>query len=231
MTKHDNVRLISITPKAEELIAYCARVSNPDNQENPEISKLLRHCIRHGHWSIFEQANMVLEITTSRGIAPQILRHRSFSFQEFSQRYAASTSYLSYDARRQDTKNRQSSVDDFDSQTKDWFVSAQQEIWDLAYRRYEEALSKGIAKESARFLLPLNTQTRLYMNGTIRSWLHYIELRTGNGTQLEHARIAEACKAVFIEQMPVISAAMGWTENTALAPGPALTLQQVLVDK
>ncbi|MGZ3653063.1 MAG: FAD-dependent thymidylate synthase [Bdellovibrionota bacterium] len=213
MKNQESVRLISITPKAEETIAYCARVSNPENQENPEISKLLRHCIKNGHWSIFEQANMVLEITTSRGIAPQILRHRSFSFQEFSQRYAASSSMMSYEARRQDTKNRQNSVDDFDAGTKDWFVQAQDEIWKLAYARYQEALEKGIAKECARFLLPLNTQTRLYMNGTIRSWLHYIELRSGHGTQAEHMLIARECKKIFCEQLPLTAAAMGWNSD------------------
>lgn len=212
----ESVRLVSITPKAEETIAYCARVSNPDNQENPEYAKLLRHCIKNGHWSIFEQANMVLEITTSRGIAPQILRHRSFSFQEFSQRYAASTSVMKYEARRQDLKNRQNSVDDFDEATRVWFANAQEEVWRLAYARYQEALDKGIAKECARFLLPLNTQTRLYMNGTIRSWIHYIELRSGHGTQLEHMAIAVAAKKIFCEQMPLIGVALGWAgENSA----------------
>ena len=212
MPNQESVKLISITPKAEETIAYCARVSNPENQENPEISRLLRHCIKNGHWSIFETANMVIEITTSRGIAPQILRHRSFSFQEFSQRYAASTSVMHYEARRQDEKNRQNSVDDFDQGTKDWFRTAQDEVWNLAFARYQEALAKGIAKECARFLLPLNTQTRLYMNGTIRSWLHYIELRSGHGTQAEHMRIAEGCKKIFCEQLPLTAAAMGWAE-------------------
>jgi thymidylate synthase (FAD) len=216
----EQVKLISITPKAEEMIAYCARVSNPENQENPEYSRLLRHCIKHGHWSIFEQANMVLEITTSRGIAPQILRHRSFSFQEFSQRYAASTSVMKYEARRQDLKNRQNSVDDFDEETKRWFDGAQDEIWNLAFARYQEALAKGIAKECARFLLPLNTQTRLYMNGTIRSWIHYIELRCGHGTQLEHMRIAEQAKEIFCEQLPLIGAALGWIGEGVKAPSP-----------
>lgn len=233
MSKSESVRLISITPKAEELIAYCARVSNPANQENREIARLIRHCIRHGHWSIFEQANMVLEINTSRGIAPQILRHRSFSFQEFSQRYAPSTGYVAYEPRRQDSKNRQSSVDDLGADVKDWFAAAQDEVWDLAYARYQEALAKGIAKESARFLLPLNTETRLYMNGTIRSWIHYIGLRSGHGTQLEHSRIAEECRRIFCAELPVISAALGWAGNEAPAPGvePGSSLEQVLVEQ
>lgn len=228
-----NVRLVSITPKAEELIAYCARVSNPANQENKEIAGLIRHCIKHGHWSIFEQANMVMEITTSRGIAPQILRHRSFSFQEFSQRYAASTSHITYEPRRQDQKNRQSSVDDLSAESKEWFRQAQDDVWKLAYEKYERALSMGIAKECARFLLPLNTRTTLYMNGTIRSWLHYIDLRTGHGTQLEHAQIAEECRQIFIEQLPVIAAAMGWTGKKETAPAPDAnlpSLEQVLAD-
>ncbi len=232
MSQQECVRLISITPKAEETIAYCARVSNPENQESPEISRLLRYCIKHGHWSIFEQANMVLEITTSRGIAPQILRHRSFSFQEFSQRYSPSSEFVRYEPRRQDAKNRQSSVDDFGEETRKWFADAQEEVWQLAYQRYQQALEKGIAKECARFLLPLNTQTLLYMNGTIRSWLHYIELRSGHGTQAEHARIAEACRRIFSEQMPLIAEAMGWGAGQLPERAPeGPTLQQVLVDR
>ena len=233
MSKNESVRLVSITPGAEELIAYCARVSNPANQESKEIARLIRHCIRHGHWSIFEQANMVLEINTSRGIAPQILRHRSFSFQEFSQRYAPSTGYVAYEPRRQDSKNRQSSVDDLGADVKEWFAAAQDEVWDLAYGKYQEALAKGIAKECARFLLPLNTQTRLYMNGTIRSWIHYIGLRSGHGTQLEHARIAEECRRIFCAELPVIAEALGWAGASPPADvstaGPSL--EQVLVER
>ncbi|MBY0469711.1 FAD-dependent thymidylate synthase [bacterium] len=206
----ESVKLIGLTPKAEEIIAYCARVSNPQNQDNPKISNLLTYCVKNGHWSIFEQASMVLEIVTSRGIAPQILRHRSFSFQEFSQRYAAANSYVGYQPRRQDLKNRQNSVDDLDTQTKDWFQQAQSEVWELAYTKYQQALEKGIAKECARFLLPLNTQTRLYMNGTVRSWIHYIELRTGHGTQLEHMQIANKCKQIFCEQLPTVAQSLGW---------------------
>ncbi len=206
----ENVKLISITPQAEETIAYCARVSNPENQDNPEIGKLLSYCVKQAHWSIFEQANMVLEIVTSRGIAPQILRHRSFSFQEFSQRYAVSNSFVLCSARKQDLKNRQNSTDDLDPTVQEWFQNAQNEVWELCHKRYHEALEKGIAKESARFLLPLNAQTKLYMNGTVRSWIHYIQLRTGHGTQLEHMQIANACKKIFCEQLPVIAKALGW---------------------
>lgn len=207
-----NVRLIAVTPEAEEIMAYCARVSSPHNQENPDFAKLLAYCIKNEHWSVFEQANMTLEITTSRGIAAQILRHRSFTFQEFSQRYASVSEggFISYDARRQDTKNRQNSIDDMDSDTKAWFQEAQKDVWALAFSKYEEALAKGVAKECARFLLPLNTQTKMYLNGTIRSWIHYINLRTANGTQLEHAQIAEECKKIFAAQLPVTSKALGW---------------------
>jgi thymidylate synthase (FAD) len=206
----EKVKLISITPDAENIMAYCARVSNPANQENPEISKLLAFCIKHGHWSVFEQANLILEITTSRAIAPQILRHRSFSFQEFSQRYASANSKIVYEARRQDNKNRQNSIDDLSHEEQIWFMHAQEEVWNLAYAKYEESLAKGIAKECARMLLPLNTETRLYMNGTVRSWIHYIQLRSGQGTQKEHMDIALKCKEIFIKQLPVISAALGW---------------------
>jgi thymidylate synthase (FAD) len=207
----ETVRLVSVTPNAEQTIAYCARVSNPKNQDNPDASKLLAYCIRNGHWSIFEQANLVMEITTSRGIAPQILRHRSFSFQEFSQRYAEADSFELYEPRRQDPKNRQNSVDDFDDDTRRWFHDAQKEVWDLAHARYREALERGVAKECARFLLPLNTATRLYMNGTVRSWIHYIQLRTGHGTQLEHMRIAEACRDILAHELPSVAAALGWS--------------------
>ncbi|MBI4925120.1 MAG: FAD-dependent thymidylate synthase [Bdellovibrio sp.] len=206
----ESVKLVWVTPKAEEVIAYCARVSNPQNQDNPEMTGLLSYCVEQGHWSIFEQANMVIEIVTSRGIAPQILRHRSFSFQEFSQRYAKTDTYINYSPRRQDLKNRQNSIDDLDEEIKTWFQESQDEVWEFCYKRYQRALEKGIAKECARFLLPLNTQTKLYMNGTIRSWIHYIKLRTGHGTQLEHMRIAGECKKIFYENLPVISKALGW---------------------
>lgn len=211
--KAESVRLISITPEAERIMGYCARVSNPDNQENPNSEKLLSYCIKNGHWSVFETANMVLEVTTSRGIAPQILRHRSFSFQEFSQRYAPVDNCITYRARRQDAKNRQNSTDDFDAETVKWFEQAQNEVWELAYQRYNQALEKGIAKECARFLLPLNTKTRLYMNGTVRSWIHYIDLRSGHGTQKEHLDIALQAKALFCEQLPATARALGWVQS------------------
>lgn len=206
----EEVKLVSITPDAEETMGYCARVSNPDNQNNPNVARLLDYCIQHEHWSVFEQANMILEINTSRAIAPQILRHRSFSFQEFSQRYSASDSFVLHRARRQDHKNRQNSFDDFDEDTLEWFAASQKEIWELAFTKYTQALEKGIAKESARALLPLNTATRIYMNGTIRSWIHYIQLRTKPDTQLEHRQIAEKCRDVFRQNLPVVSNALGW---------------------
>lgn len=206
----NSVKLISITPRAEETMAYCARVSNPQNQENPNIAGLLTYCIRHGHWSVFEQANLIIEIETSRAIAPQILRHRSFSFQEFSQRYSAATDFVPHRARRQDKTNRQNSIDDLDEQTQAWFLEAQRETWDQAFARYELALSKGIAKESARALLPLNTATRIYMNGTVRSWIHYIQIRAKPDTQLEHRQIAEACRSIFVDNLPHVAKALEW---------------------
>jgi thymidylate synthase (FAD) len=205
------VKLISITPRAEETIAYCARVSNPKNQDNPDSAGLIRYCIKHGHWSIFEQANLIIEINTSRAIAPQILRHRSFSFQEFSQRYSAASTFVPHNARRQGKTNRQTSTDDFDLATHDWFLQSQKEVWDLAYGKYSLALEKGIAKESARALLPLNTATRIYMNGTVRSWIHYIQLRTKEDTQLEHREIANVCRDIFAQNLPNIAAALGWS--------------------
>lgn len=207
---NETAKLISITPNAEETIAYCARVSNPLNQDNPEFGGLIRYCVKHGHWSIFEQANIVIEINASRAVAPQILRHRSFSFQEFSQRYSAATSFVPHKARRQAKTNRQSSLDDLDAETQNWFLESQNEIWKLAYDKYTKALEMGIAKESARALLPLNTATRLYMNGTIRSWIHYIQLRTMEETQLEHREIAESCKKIFVKSLPEIAKALGW---------------------
>jgi thymidylate synthase (FAD) len=219
----ENVRLISVTPDAEKTIAYCARVSNPKNQDNPDASKLLAYCIRNGHWSIFEQANVVIEINTTRGIAPQILRHRSFSFQEFSQRYAEADRFEPCEPRRQDATNRQNSVDDFDEETRRWFRAAQEEVWALAYGKYREALARGVAKECARFLLPLNTATRLYMNGTVRSWIHYIQLRTGHGTQAEHMRIAEACRAILARELPSVARALDWPETRATAATSAVS--------
>jgi thymidylate synthase (FAD) len=204
------VKLVHVTPDAEKHIAYCARVSSP-NQDNPEYAKLIRYCVKHNHYSILEMASMCLEITTTRAISPQILRHRSFSFQEFSQRYAEAASYESYTARRQDLKNKQNSIEDMSEDDLQWFVDAQKQVWDSSYGLYEEALSKGIAKEQARTLLPLNTVTKLYMNGTIRSWVHYIQVRTDPSTQKEHRDIAMAAKKIFIEQFPTIAEAMEWT--------------------
>lgn len=214
------VELVSLTKpvkddllnfSSEELMAFVARVSNPSNQMNKETSsKLLKYCIKHKHWSVFEHVNMTVEITTSRAIAAQILRHRSFVFQEFSQRYAEATSFQIYPARRQDTKNRQNSIDDIDEDTQDWFSMAQQLITEDARAMYDEALRRGIAKEQARFLLPLSTETTLYMTGNVRNWVHYIELRSENGTQKEHADIAIAIKKIFTEQFPAISEALEW---------------------
>ena len=213
------VRLISVTNPLieidnsqltpEGLIAYCARVSSP-NQETPDYEKLLSYCIRNRHWSVFEMVDMTVEITTSRAISPQILRHRSFCFQEFSQRYAKVQAVEKYQPRRQDVKNRQNSLDDLDDATVAWFDAAQESIAKLGMEKYEEALEKGIAKECARVLLPLGTQTRLYMKGSVRSWIHYLDVRTDPATQKEHRDIADAVKAIFTEQFPVTSRAMGW---------------------
>lgn len=208
------VKLISVTPDAEKHIAYCARVSNPQNQENDSFAGLLKYCIKHQHWSIFEQAFMTLEIETTRGIAAQILRHRSFTFQEFSQRYADTSLISDYipvpDLRRQDTKNRQNSIDDFSENEKLDLQGKIQEHFDQSMKLYKDLLSHGVAKECARFVLPLATPTRIYMSGSLRSWMHYIDLRSGHGTQLEHMEIANQCKEVFKEQFPVIAEAMDW---------------------
>lgn len=202
-----NVKLVHITPEAENHIVWCARVSS-DDQFNPEIEKLIKYCIKHGHWSIFEQASMNVEIVTSRAISAQILRHKSFSFQEFSMRYANAIEREIYPARRQDLKNRQNSIDDMSHEDKQWFVDAQCDNYQRSYNTYNEALSKGIAKEQARMLLPMSTQTKLYMHGTIRSFIHYLQLRTHKDTQLEHREIAEAIKVIFKEQLPIISKAL-----------------------
>jgi thymidylate synthase (FAD) len=208
------VKLISITPDAEKTMAYVARVSNPANQENENYSKLLAYCIKHNHWSVFEQSFMTLEIETNRGIAAQILRHRSFTYQEFSQRYA-DTNLLSQhipvpELRRQDTKNRQNSTDDLDGYLKLVLESDIQEHFAKAQQLYNRLLSQGVAKECARFVLPLATPTRIYMSGSCRSWIHYINLRSANGTQKEHMDIALACKEVFKEQFPSVAEALEW---------------------
>lgn len=205
-----SVRLIAITPKAEKTIAYIARVSSPQ-QDNPEYAKLFKYCLDHGHWSIFEHAYMTLEICTSRMISAQILRHRSFTFSEFSQRYAEPVAYYPINARRQSNKNRQSSTDNLLQDTKDWWLNVQDELWELSAAAYSAALAKGVAKECARAVLPMQTSTRLYMTGSVRSWLHYIQLRTQPDTQLEHRLIAEDCKTIFSQQLPTVAEALGWT--------------------
>ena len=209
-----NVSLISVSPDAEKHMAYCARVSNPNNQDNENYAGLLRYCIKHQHWSIFEQAFMTLEINTTRGLAAQILRHRSFTFQEFSQRYA-DTNLLDAtiplpDLRRQDTKNRQNSIDDIPEDQIKFLQSRIKQYFNEGMDLYNELLREGIAKECARFVLPLATPTRIYMSGSVRSWVHYIDLRSGHGTQKEHMDIANACKSIFTEQFPTVSEALQW---------------------
>ena len=209
-----NVSLISVSPDAEKHMAYCARVSNPNNQENDNYAGLLKYCIKHQHWSIFEQAFMTLEINTTRGLAAQILRHRSFTFQEFSQRYA-DTNLLDVniplpELRRQDTKNRQNSIDDIPEEQSKMLLGRIQNYFNEGLDLYNELLREGIAKECARFVLPLATPTRIYMSGSVRSWVHYIDLRSGHGTQKEHMDIANACKSIFTEQFPTVSAALEW---------------------
>ena len=204
------VKLISITPDAEKLIAYCARVSSK-NQENPNIEKLLTYCYEHGHWSVFETAYITMEINTSRAISAQILRHRSFTFQEFSQRYAEVPMFETYEARRQDTKNRQKSVDDMDFKDKHWFTCAQDRIQTVSSYLYNEALDKGIAKEQARFLLPLSSKTKLYMTGNVRSWIHYLDQRCKWDTQQEHREIAKAIREIVIKELPIIAKAVAWS--------------------
>ena len=211
------VKLVSVTPNAEQTMAYIARVSNPNNQENPNYAGLLKYCIKHNHWSVFEQATMTLEIETTRGIAAQILRHRSFTFQEFSQRYA-DTSLIAEsiplpDLRRQDTKNRQNSTDDLPADLRIELYSKIQDHFDAAQNLYKELLEADVAKECARFVLPLATPTRLYMTGSVRSWLHYIDLRSAHGTQKEHMQIAEAARCIFTCQFPAVSAALEWTRE------------------
>ena len=214
----DQVKLISVTPDAEKLMAYCARVSNPSNQNNENYTKLLKYCIDHHHWSIFEHGFMTVEINTTRGLAAQILRHRSFTFQEFSQRYADTTLLAeeipTFDLRRQDTKNRQNSIDNIDDTTKTLWESHIKDHFRRAKEIYDGMIADGIAKECARFILPLATPTRLYMSGTARSWIHYIQLRSGHGTQKEHMDIANECKTIFVEQFPTIGEALGWKNET-----------------
>ena len=218
MTK---VCLISVTPDAEKTMGYIARVSNPNNQENPKVDGLLKYCIKHGHWSVFEQAMMTLEINTTRAISPQILRHRSFTYQEFSQRYAAAGMLGDIavpELRSQDHKNRQNSIDDVDAKTKIRFEAKIEEHFYQAHHLYQELLEAGIAKECARAVLPLNTPTRLYMTGSVRSWIHYITLRSANGTQKEHMEIANLCKQHFICQFPIVAKALDWCPDDCGCP-------------
>ena len=209
------VKLISITPDAERLMGKIARVSNPNNQENPKVAGLLSYCIKHNHWSVFEQAFMTLEISTSRAIAAQILRHRSFTFQEFSQRYADSSMLAERipipDIRRQDTKNRQNSIDDIDPFERQHLQIIIQHHFDEAMDLYREMLDRGIAKECARFVLPLAVPTKIYMTGSVRSWIHYIDLRSAHGTQKEHMDIAHQCRDVFVKELPICAEALEWS--------------------
>ena len=215
-----NVKLITLTPKAEETMGYIARVSNPKNQENPKVAGLLSYCIKHQHWSVFEQAFMTLEIETTRGLAAQILRHRSFTYQEFSQRYADSSLLADtiplFELRRQDTKNRQNSIDDVDPFLKQELEITLKRHFESAMDIYKHMLEMGIAKECARFVLPLATPTRLYMTGSVRSWIHYIELRSAHGTQKEHMDIANECKCLFAGQFPIVAEALGWTKHETI---------------
>ena len=208
------VTKVSVTPDAEKTIGYIARVSNPKNQENPKVSGLLSYCIKHQHWSVFEQAFMTLEIETTRGLAAQILRHRSFTFQEFSQRYA-DTNLLAdeipmFELRSQDLKNRQNSIDDIPKNKKADLQARIAEYFVDSMDLYNELLASGIAKECARFVLPLATPTRLYMTGSCRSWIHYINLRSAHGTQKEHMDVVAECKKIFVEQFPSVSEALEW---------------------
>jgi len=209
------VKLITSTPDAEKTMAYIARVSNPKNQENNDFTKLIGYCIKNEHWSVFEQAYMTLQIETTRGIAAQILRHRSFTFQEFSQRYADSRQLGEIpipELRRQDNKNRQNSISDLSEEVINQFNEKIKHQFNLNKQLYEEMLEAGIAKECARFVLPLATPTRIYMTGSCRSWIHYINLRTGHGTQKEHMDIAKECKKIFSKEYPVVSSALNWID-------------------
>ena len=211
MTK--DINLISVTPDAEKHMAYVARVSNPSNQGNDNFAGLLKYCIKHGHWSVFEQAFMTVEINTTRGIAAQILRHRSFTYQEFSQRYADSNLLGEIqlpELRRQDSKNRQNSIDDLEPEMVDKFNRQMNTLFSSAFGLYNQMLQAGVAKECARFVLPLATPTRIYMTGSVRSWIHYVDLRSAHGTQKEHMTVAEGVRSIFSEQFPTVAQALDW---------------------
>ena len=207
------VKFVQCTPNPEENMAYVARVSNPNNQENPSFEGLLKYCIKHEHWSVFEQAFMTLEINTTRAIAAQVLRHRSFTFQEFSQRYADANLLQTVELpelRRQDKKNRQNSIDDLDEFTIQKLQMQMQTLFSSSYALYNQMLEMGVAKECARMVLPLCTPTRMYMTGSCRSWIHYINLRSAHGTQKEHMDIANECKCIFAGQFPTVAKALDW---------------------
>jgi thymidylate synthase (FAD) len=208
-----NVKLVSVTPDAEKTMGYIARVSNPNNQTNPVVDGLLGYCIKHGHWSVFEQAHMTLEIETTRGLAAQILRHRSFTFQEFSQRYANANLLDNIevpDLRSQDSKNRQNSIDDIPQDKKETLQKKISDHFSAAMSLYDELIKEGVAKECARFVLPLSTPTRIYMTGSVRSWIHYIDLRSAHGTQKEHMDLVKEVRGIFKQQFPICSKALNW---------------------
>jgi len=210
------VKLVSATPDAEQHMGYVARVSNPKNQDNPNVSGLLKYCIQHGHWSVFEQAFMTVEINTTRGLAAQILRHRSFTFQEFSQRYADTNLLDSVipvpDLRSQDLKNRQNSNDDIPQEKKEEYQALIARHFSEAMDLYNALLQEGVAKECARFVLPLATPTRIYMTGSVRSWVHYIDLRSAHGTQKEHMDVVKGVRKIFTEQFPTVAEALEWAK-------------------
>ena len=213
-TMDTQIKLVSVTPDAEKTMGYVARVSNPDNQDNPKVAGLLSYCIKHGHWSVFEQAHMTVEINTTRGLAAQILRHRSFTYQEFSQRYQ-DVSHIREDIplpelRSQDEKNRQNSIDDVDPAVVKRFDKEMRDHFNRSIDLYKSMLHAGIAKECARFVLPLATPTRLYMTGSVRSWIHYINLSSAHGTQKEHMDLVENVRTVFKQQFPLVSQALDW---------------------
>ena len=209
-----NIKLVSVTPDAEQHMAYVARVSNPKNQDNDQFAGLLKYCIKHGHWSVFEQAFMTVEINTTRGLAAQILRHRSFTYQEFSQRYADSSMLADQiplpELRRQDEKNRQNSTDDMNPRMVNHYNRKMEQHFKQGMKLYQNMLKDGVAKECARFVLPLATPTRIYMTGSVRSWIHYIDLRSAHGTQKEHMAVAEGVGSIFSEQFPTVAQALDW---------------------
>ena len=209
------VSFVNITADPEQTMAYIARVSNPSNQNNENYAGLLRYCIKHQHWSVFEQSSMTLEIETTRGLAAQVLRHRSFTFQEFSQRYADSNLLGKIDLpdlRRQDTKNRQNSIDNLEPEVVEKLNKQMTTLFESSLALYNQMLELGVAKECARFVLPLATPTRLYMTGSCRSWIHYIQLRSAHGTQKEHMDIANACKGLFVQYYPTVAEALEWSK-------------------